>query len=243
MWVVLVDGVYTNWSGHRNILHFTSDDGVYLEIHFHGPTLLHPRVIDPTVYRVGEMWYMVYKDETRGSHTFVSQSSDLENWSNGHQAGSTTAAKEAPFAFRWKDKWWLIVDGPGLAHLHLHQRHRQLAIQHHHPRPARRHTAHRTARRGPSPRHRHFKVRPTTSSVWFIISPSAAHFASCNWPNWNLAPTASPFAITGNNYAAAPPTEGKNEPPALRIPQQVLTPPNGFPNRLTVQKTQCLRAS
>ena len=28
MWVVLVDGIYTNWTGKRNILHFTSDDGI-----------------------------------------------------------------------------------------------------------------------------------------------------------------------------------------------------------------------
>jgi hypothetical protein len=112
MWVVLVDGVYTNWNGQRNILHYTSDDGVTWK-YISTAQLSSTRVIDPTVYRVGEMWYMVYKDETRGSHTFVSQSSDLENWSNGHQAGPD-GSQEAPFAFRWKDKWWLIVDGRGL---------------------------------------------------------------------------------------------------------------------------------
>jgi hypothetical protein len=112
MWVVLVDGVYNNWSGKRNILHFTSDDGITWK-YISTAQLSSDRVIDPTVYRVGELWYMVYKDESRGSHTFVSQSPDLEKWSNGRQAGPD-GSQEAPFVFRWKDKWWLIVDSRGL---------------------------------------------------------------------------------------------------------------------------------
>ena len=57
---------------------------------------------------------MVYKDEAKGSHTYVSQSRDLENWTNAHQAGPD-GGQEAPFVFRWKGKWWLIVDdGNGL---------------------------------------------------------------------------------------------------------------------------------
>jgi len=112
MWVVQVDGVYTNWSGQRNILHFTSDDGVNWK-YLSTAALSSTRVIDPTVFRVGDLWYMVYKDESRGSHTFVSQSSDLENWTNAHQAGPD-GSQEAPFVFRWRDKWWLIVDGRGL---------------------------------------------------------------------------------------------------------------------------------
>ena len=113
MWVVLVDGVYTNWTGKRNILHFTSDDGITWK-YLSTAKLSSDRVIDPTVYRVGDLWYMVYKDEAKGSHTYVSQSPDLENWTNAHQAGPD-GGQEAPFVFRWKDKWWLIVnDGNGL---------------------------------------------------------------------------------------------------------------------------------
>jgi hypothetical protein len=112
MWVVQVDGVYNNWSGQRNILHFTSDDGVNWK-YLSTAALSSTRVIDPTVYRVGDLWFMVYKDESRGSHTFVSQSPDLETWTNSHQAGPD-GSQEAPFVFRWKDKWWLIVDSRGL---------------------------------------------------------------------------------------------------------------------------------
>lgn len=112
MWVVLVDGVYTSWTGQRNILHFSSEDGINWK-YLSAAALSSNRVIDPTVYRVGDLWYMVYKDESRGSHTWVSQSTDLENWTNAHQAGPD-GSQEAAFVFRWKDKWWLMVDGRGL---------------------------------------------------------------------------------------------------------------------------------
>ena len=111
MWVVLVDGVYTSWTGKRNILHFTSDDGITWK-YLSTAALSSDRVIDPTVYKVGELWYMVYKDEAKGSHTYVSQSPDLENWTNAHQA-DPDGSQEAPFVFRWKDKWWLMVDALG----------------------------------------------------------------------------------------------------------------------------------
>jgi hypothetical protein len=108
MWVVLVDGVYTSWTGKRNILHFTSADGIAWK-YVSTAQLSSNRVIDPTVYRLGDLWYMVYKDEAQGSHTFVSQSADLENWTNAHQAGPD-GGQEAPFVFHWKGHWWLIVD-------------------------------------------------------------------------------------------------------------------------------------
>jgi len=111
MWVVLVDGVYNNWSdkpGHRNIVHFTSADGVTWK-YVSTAKVSSDRVIDPTVYKVGDIWYMVYKDETAGSHTFVSQSTDMDNWTNARSV-SPDGSQEAPFVFRWKNQWWLIVD-------------------------------------------------------------------------------------------------------------------------------------
>ncbi len=112
MWIVRVDGVYTNWKGKRNILHFTSDDGI--RWHYESTcTLASDRVIDPTVYRVGPLWCMVYKNEAAGSHTFVSQSDDLVHWTNARKA-DPDGSQEAPFVFRWRDRWWLIVDAiPG----------------------------------------------------------------------------------------------------------------------------------
>jgi hypothetical protein len=112
MWVVLVDGVYTNWSGKRNILHFTSDDGVNWK-YINTAALSSDRVIDPTVYKIKDTWYMVYKDEAAGSHTYRSQSKDLLAWSNPQQTDAD-GGQEAPFVFPFKNSFWLIVDGKGL---------------------------------------------------------------------------------------------------------------------------------
>ena len=62
MWVVLVDGVYKNWRGSRNIVHFCSDDGITWR-YLSNAKLSSNRVIDPTVYWAGGTWRMVYKDE------------------------------------------------------------------------------------------------------------------------------------------------------------------------------------
>jgi hypothetical protein len=111
MWVVLVDGVYTNWTGKRNILHFTSDDGVNWK-YVSTAQLSSNRVIDPTVYRIGDEWYIVYKDEANGSATYLSQSTDLDNWTNARKV-SPDGHQEAPFVFQWKGQWWLMVDALG----------------------------------------------------------------------------------------------------------------------------------
>ena len=108
MFVVLVDGIYTNWTGHRNILHFTSTDGVTWKF-LNTCALSSNRVIDPTVYKIGDTWYMVYKDEAAGSNTFRSQSTDLVTWTNPVQI-THDGSQEAPFVFHWKNSWWLIVD-------------------------------------------------------------------------------------------------------------------------------------
>lgn len=108
MWVTAVDGVYTNWTGKRVIMHFTSDDGVNFK-YSSTATLSSERVIDPTVYKVGDNWYMVYKDEANGSRTYRSESKDLETWSNPTRV-SPDGSQEAPFAFNWRGQWYLIVD-------------------------------------------------------------------------------------------------------------------------------------
>ena len=112
MFVTLVDGVYTNWTGKRNILHFTSDDWVTWK-YINTCTLNSNRVIDPTVYKINDTWYMVYKDEEAGSRTYRSESKDMIEWANPvltDQDGS----QEAPFVFHWKNAYWLIVDSKGL---------------------------------------------------------------------------------------------------------------------------------
>jgi len=108
MFVTLVDGVYRNWTGKRHILHFTSDDGVTWK-YINTCALNSERVIDPMVYRIKDTWYMVYKDEAAGSHTYRSESKDLIEWTN-HQQTNPDGRQEAPFVFHWQGAYWMIVD-------------------------------------------------------------------------------------------------------------------------------------
>jgi predicted GH43/DUF377 family glycosyl hydrolase len=108
MFVTRVDGVYTDWKGARNIVHFTSNDGIDWK-YADTCQLASDRVIDPTVYKIGDTWYMVYKNEAAGSYTFRSQSKDLHAWTDPTKV-SPDGSHEAPFVFRWRDSWWLIVD-------------------------------------------------------------------------------------------------------------------------------------
>jgi hypothetical protein len=111
MWVTFVDGVYNRWTGKRNIMHFTSDDGVNFKYQSTA-SLSSDRVIDPTVYRVGDTWYMVYKDEAAGSPTMRSESKDLETWTNATRV-TRDGSQEAPFPFQWRGQWWMMVDSLG----------------------------------------------------------------------------------------------------------------------------------
>ena len=108
MFVTQVDGVYRNWTGKRHILHFRSDDGVTWK-YIDTCALNSERVIDPTVYRIKDTWYMVYKDEAAGSHSYRSESKDLGEWTN-HQQTTPDGRQEAPFVFHWQSAYWMIVD-------------------------------------------------------------------------------------------------------------------------------------
>lgn len=119
MWVTFVDGIYRSWTGNRNIMHFTSDDGITWK-YSDTCQLSSDRVIDPTVYKVKDTWYMVYKDEADSSRTHRSESKDLKTWTSAATA-SNIGSQEAPFVFHWKDAWWLIVDALGDKGLRLYK--------------------------------------------------------------------------------------------------------------------------
>jgi hypothetical protein len=108
MFVTRVDGVYRNWTGKRHILHFTSADGVNFK-YLSTANLSSERVIDASVYKVADTWYMVYKDEAAGSRTTRSESKDLDNWTNAVRV-SPDGSQEAPIVVNWRGAWWLMVD-------------------------------------------------------------------------------------------------------------------------------------
>lgn len=115
MFVTWVDGIYTKWDGKRFIKHFTSTDGVNFK-YVSTAKLSSERCIDPFVYKVGDTWHMVYKDEAAGSHIFTVSSKNLDDWSDPTDI-IHDVSQEGPWVIRWKDAWWMISDPlrqPGL---------------------------------------------------------------------------------------------------------------------------------
>jgi len=111
MFVTLVHGIFTSWTGTRTIEHFTSDDGVHWTYVSRLP-LDSNRAIDPSVHRIGDAWYLWYKNEDVGSHTYMARSEDLDTWvDQGEVIGGR--GHEAPFVWHWKGSWWMINDAHG----------------------------------------------------------------------------------------------------------------------------------
>jgi len=111
MFVTLVHGIFTSWTGTRTIEHFTSTDGVNWTYVSSLP-LASQRAIDPSVHRIGDAWYLWYKNEAAGSHTFMARSADLEKWvDQGEAIGGR--GHEAPFVWHWKGSYWMINDAHG----------------------------------------------------------------------------------------------------------------------------------
>lgn len=107
MYVSWVDGIYPAWKfGTAWIKHFTSTDGINWKFRSR-LTLTSERCIDPAVYRIGDKWWMWFKD--RGKiKTAVSD--DLHKWSARGQAFKQPCQYEAPFVTGWNGKYYMIVD-------------------------------------------------------------------------------------------------------------------------------------
>lgn len=113
MLVTYVHGIFISWTGDRTIEHLTSTDGVHWN-HVSSLPLASRRVIDPTVYKIGDTWYIWYKNEAAGSRTFRASSPDLVTW---HDDGDAHIGRshEAPFVWHWKGAYWDLQDnGHGL---------------------------------------------------------------------------------------------------------------------------------
>lgn len=109
MFCSYVPGVPKDWNAKRFIVRYTSPD--LWKWTCHGPLpLSSEKVIDACVERVADgLWRLWYKDETKGSHTWMAESPDLVKWSvRGEAMGNK--AHEGPNVFRWRNAWWMITD-------------------------------------------------------------------------------------------------------------------------------------
>lgn len=110
MFVVYIKGVRAHWGGDKHIVHFTSKN--LWDWTCEGPlTLSSDHVIDATLFQLPNGKFRIwYKDETRGSITMTSESSDLKTWETAKEPAVGGRAHEGPKVFRFKNYYWLLTD-------------------------------------------------------------------------------------------------------------------------------------
>jgi len=110
MYLSIVPGIFNDWNAGREIIHLTSLD-LHQWKYESTLDLKSDRVIDPCVIGLpGGTFRMWYKNErARDGSLYYADSPDLYHWTSRGNAIHGVAG-EGPKAFRWKDRYWMIVD-------------------------------------------------------------------------------------------------------------------------------------
>ncbi len=109
MYLTVVPGTFKDWSGTRDIVHLTSSNLVDWEFQS-VPELASDRVIDAGIMQLPNgNWGMWYNNERDRKSIYYAESPDLYNWEDKGKATGDQSG-EGPKVFRWKDKYWMVVD-------------------------------------------------------------------------------------------------------------------------------------
>ena len=109
MYLTVVPGTFKDWSGTRDIVHLTSSNLVDWEYQS-TLDLASDRVIDAGIMQLPSgKWGMWYNNERDRKSIYYAESDDLYTWQDKGKATGDQSG-EGPKVFRWKDKYWLIVD-------------------------------------------------------------------------------------------------------------------------------------
>jgi len=112
MYLTVLGGRRTDWTGRAQIVQFASDDLQAWE-YLGGVDLDSPRVIDAAVARCGDGRYRLwYKDEARGSNTYSAVTDTPDDPSSWVLEGVAIPGRphEGPKVFRLGRSYWMIVD-------------------------------------------------------------------------------------------------------------------------------------
>ncbi|HEY4148259.1 MAG TPA: family 43 glycosylhydrolase [Chitinophagaceae bacterium] len=108
MYLTYVPGIFDNWSHPRDIIHCTSTDLLNWKYESTLPLAVH-KVIDPNIIQLPDgSWRLWYNNETDHKSIYYADSKDLYHWTDKGKA--IDARGEGPKIFKWKDKYWMIVD-------------------------------------------------------------------------------------------------------------------------------------
>jgi beta-xylosidase len=109
MYLTVVPGTFTDWSGTRDIVHLTSTN--LLDWAYRSTLkLASDRVIDACVFPLSDgTWRMWYNNERDGKSIYAADSPDLYTWTDrGKVVGDRPG--EGPVVFHWRDHYWMVVD-------------------------------------------------------------------------------------------------------------------------------------
>lgn len=108
MWLTYVPGIFSNWNHPRDIIHLTSKDLInwkYQSV----LALANHKVIDASVFRLPNgSWRLWYNNEKDGKSIYYADSKDLYHWQDKGKA--IDARGEGPKVFRFRNKYWMLVD-------------------------------------------------------------------------------------------------------------------------------------
>jgi sucrose-6-phosphate hydrolase SacC (GH32 family) len=109
IYLTYVPGIFTDWNHPRVIVHLTSKD--LLNWKYESVLkLANEKVIDACVIQMPDgNWRMWYNNEKDGKSIYYADSPDLYNWQDKGKAVGDRSG-EGPNVFKWKDKYWLLVD-------------------------------------------------------------------------------------------------------------------------------------
>lgn len=108
MWLTYVPGIFSNWNHPRDIIHLTSKDLINWKYQS-TLSLANYKVIDASVFRLPDgSWRLWYNNEKDGKSIYYADSKDLYHWQDKGKA--IDARGEGPKVFRFKNKYWMLVD-------------------------------------------------------------------------------------------------------------------------------------
>ena len=110
MFLSIVPGIFNDWNAAREIIHLTSSDLHKWQFESR-LDLQSDRVIDPSVIRLPDgtfrMWYK--NERAKDGSLYYADSPDLYQWTSRGNAIPRVSG-EGPKIFRWKDRYWMMVD-------------------------------------------------------------------------------------------------------------------------------------
>lgn len=110
LYVSYTQGVRTQWGGSPVLMHYTSRD--LWQWTLQGPLELGSSdVIDPTLFRQSNSWYMWYKDSKHPEGNIaLAKSSDLYHWQPEAEAVIKGHGQEGAKVFQFQNYYWMLTD-------------------------------------------------------------------------------------------------------------------------------------